>query len=80
MSTHCLNEKQIGWKAQGDILWNYVELHIDECKDCQAKIETAKSELKPRKEYRRPAGLSPDKKKVNKMGTSHPSYIKAITS
>lgn len=70
----CLSADEVAYKARGHELWNVGEEHLKECLTCSDRVAEASRQF-----ILQEASQSPDpSSRPNKMGRSHPRYVKAI--
>jgi hypothetical protein len=67
-----LRKELIEWKATGHLMSKVNEQHFANCGSCRALVESAEKEIAIQ-------SMKKTKPTPNKMGRSHPYYLKAIS-
>ncbi len=75
-----LNEEIIRDLGTGMETWGSYARHLKACSQCQGKVEESTEQfmLQEAGKTQISEEISPDKKRVNKTGRSHPGYIEAL--
>ncbi len=75
-----LNKELVLSIAQGHETWGNFARHLKACSQCQEEVADHREQFMLAEAARRaqPVNLSPDKKRVNKMGRSNSAYLDAI--